>query len=146
MSVRENIASNLLSTISGISSPTTIKKATRQPFQLDELSDKQYPAIIVQTSEETREDQELGDGARTRIGTIDFAILGFVKGAESNIDTLRNQLITAIETSLESDITRSSNALDTEVISVETDEGTLFPIGGIRMVVRCTYEFQAGTP
>ena len=145
MSTRENIASNILSTISGISSPS-IKKATRQPFQLDELSDKQYPAVIVQTSEETREDQELGDGARTRIGTIDFAILGFVKGAESNIDTLRNQLITAIETSLESDITRSSNALDTEVISVETDEGTLFPIGGIRMVVRCTYEFQAGTP
>ena len=145
MSVRENIASNLLSTISGISSPS-IKKATRQPFELDELSDKQYPAVIVQTSEETREDQELGSGAKTRIGTIDFAILGFVKGAESNIDTLRNQLITAIETSLESDITRSSNALDTEVISVETDEGTLFPIGGIRMVVRCTYEFQAGTP
>ena len=146
MSVRENIASNLLSTISGISIPITIKKATRQPFELDELSDKQYPAVIVQTSEETREDSELGSSAKTRIGTIDFVILGFVKGAESNIDTLRNQLITAIETSLESDITRSSNALDTEVISVETDEGTLFPIGGIRMVVRCTYEFQAGTP
>ena len=145
MSVRENIASNLLSTISGISSPAIIK-ATRQPFQLDELSDKQYPAVIIQTSEEIREDQELGSGAKTRIGTIDFAILGFVKGAESNIDTLRNQLITAIETALESDITRSSNALDTEVTSVETDEGTLFPIGGIRMVVRCTYEFQAGTP
>tara|TARA_Y100000817_G_scaffold291757_1_gene263515 strand:- start:268 stop:705 length:438 start_codon:yes stop_codon:yes gene_type:complete len=145
MSVRENIASNLLSTISGISSPT-IKKATRQPFQLDELSDKQYPAVIVQTSEETREDIEMGTGAKTRSGTIDFAILGFVKGAEVNIDTKRNQLITAIETALESDITRNSNALDTEVISVETDEGTLFPIGGIRMVVRCTYEFQAGTP
>ena len=145
MSVRENIASNLLSTITGISSPA-IKKATRQPFILDELSDKQYPAVIVQTSEETREDQELGDGARTRIGTIDFVILGFVKGAEVNIDTKRNELITAIETALESDITRSSNALDTEVTSVETDEGTLFPIGGIRMVVRCTYEFQAGTP
>ena len=145
MSVRENIASNLLSTISGISSPT-IKKATRQPFQLDELSDKQYPAVIVQTSEETREDIEMGTGAKTRSGTIDFAILGFVKGAEVNIDTKRNQLITAIETALESDITRSSNALDTEVVSVETDEGTLFPIGGIRMVVRCTYEFQAGTP
>ena len=145
MSVRENIASNLLSTISSISSPA-IKKTTRQPFQLDELSDKQYPAVIVQTSEETREDSELGDGAKTRIGTIDFVILGFVKGAESNIDTARNTLITAIETALESDITRSSNALDTEVTSVETDEGTLFPIGGIRMVVRCMYEYQSGTP
>ncbi len=146
MSARENIASNLLSTISAISSPITIKKATRQPFDIDELSDKQYPAVIVQTSEETREDSELGSGAKTRIGTIDFVILGFVKGAESNIDTKRNELITAIETALESDITRSGNALDTEVTSVETDEGTLFPIGGIRMVVRCTYEFQAGTP
>ena len=145
MSVRENIASNLLSVISAISSPDIIK-ATRQPFQLDELSDKQYPAVIVQTSEETREDSELGDGAKTRIGTIDFVILGFVKGAESNIDTARNTLITAIETALESDITRSSNALDTEVTSVETDEGTLFPIGGIRMVVRCMYEYQAGSP
>jgi hypothetical protein len=146
MSVRENIASNLLSTISGISSPITIKKATRQPFILDELSEQQYPAVIVQTSEENRDDSELGSGAKTRIGTIDFVILGFVKGAESNIDTARNQLITAIETELESDITRSGNALDTEIVQVETDEGSLFPVGGIRMTIRCMYQYQAGTP
>jgi hypothetical protein len=145
MSTRENIASNIASTISGISSPS-IKKVTRQPFDLDELSDKQYPVVIVQTSEETREDVEIGSGAKTRQGTIDFVLSGFVKGAEANIDTLRNQLITAIETELESDITRSGNALDTEVISVETDEGTLFPIGGIRMTIRCIYTFESGTP
>jgi len=145
MSVRENIASNLLSVISNISSPDIIK-ATRQPFQLDELSDKQYPAVIVQTSEENRDDSELGSGAKTRIGTIDFVVLGFVKGAEANIDTKRNELITAIETAIETDITRSGNALDSEVIQVETDEGSLFPVGGIRMTIRCMYEYQAGTP
>ena len=145
MSVRENIASNLLSVISGISSPV-IKKVTRQPFILDELSEQQYPAVIVQTSEEVRDDVELGSGARTRTGTIDFVILGFVKGAEVNIDTKRNELITAIETELEIDITRDGNALDTEIVSVETDEGSLFPVGGIRMTVRCMYEYQAGTP
>ena len=145
MSVRENIASNLLSVISAISSPDIIK-ATRQPFLLDELSDKQYPAVIVQTSEENRDDSELGSGAKTRHGTIDFVILGFVKGAEANIDTKRNELITAIETALETDITRSGNALDTEVVQVETDEGSLFPVGGIRMTIRCMYEYQAGTP
>src|SRR5210317_1230684 len=123
MSVRENIASELLSTISAISSPA-IKKATRQPFILDEL----------------------GSGAKTRTGTIDFVILGFVKGAESNIDTKRNELITAIETAIETDITRNGNALDSEVIQVETDEGSLFPVGGIRMTIRCMYEYQAGTP
>jgi hypothetical protein len=145
MSTRENIASNIASTISGITSPS-IKKVTRQPFDIDELSDKQYPVVIVQTSEETREDVEIGSGAKRRQGTIDFVLSGFVKGAETNIDTKRNQLITAIETELESDITRGSNALDTEVISVETDEGTLFPIGGIRMTIRCIYTFESGTP
>ena len=145
MSVRENIASNIASTISGITSPS-IRKVTRQPFDIDELSDKQYPAVIIQTSEESREDVEMGSGAKPRQGTIDFVLSGFVKGAEVNIDTKRNQLITAIETALETDITRNSNALDTEVVSVETDEGTLFPIGGIRMTIRCTYVFQSGTP
>ena len=145
MSVREDIAANIHSVINSISSPD-VQLCTRQPFELEELSQQQYPAVIVQTSEENRDDSELGSGARTRHGTIDFVILGFVKGSESNIDTLRNQLITAIETALESDITRDSNALDTEIIQVETDEGTLFPVGGIRMTIRCMYQYQAGTP
>ena len=145
MSVREDIASNIHSVINSISSPD-IRLCTRQPFELEELSQAQYPAVVVQTSEENREDQELGSGAKTRTGTIDFIVLGFVKGANTNIDTLRNALITAIETALETDITRDSNALDTEVVQVETDEGTLFPVGGIRMVVRCMYQYQSGTP
>ena len=145
MSVRENIASNLKTVIDAISSPD-VKLCTRQPFELEELSQTQYPAVLIQTSEELREDAEIGSGARTRMGTIDFVVLGFVKGSNTNIDTLRNALITAIETALETDITRDSNALDTEVVQVETDEGTLFPVGGIRMVVRCMYQFNAGTP
>jgi len=145
MSIREDIASNLLTVISNISSPD-IKKATRQPFLLDELSMQQYPAVIVQTSEENREDSELGSGAKTRHGTIDFVILGFVKGAEANIDTARNALITAIESAIETDITRDGNALDSEVVQVETDEGSLFPVGGIKMTIRCMYEYQSGTP
>ena len=145
MSVREDIASNIHSVVNAISSPD-VKLCTRQPFELEELSQQQYPAVIVQTSEETREDAELGSGAKTRSGTIDFVILGFVKGTDTNIDTARNALITAIETALESDITRNNKALDTEITQVETDEGTLFPVGGIRMVVRCVYQFNAGTP
>jgi uncharacterized protein YycO len=72
---------------------------------------------------------------KTRHGNIDFLILGFVKGAESNIDTARNALITAIETAVETDITRNGNALDTMVISCETDEGSLFPVGGSRILL-----------
>lgn len=145
MSVRENIASNIVSTISGITSPA-IKKVSRQPFPLDELSQQQYPAILVQTIEETKEDQELGSGAKTRIANLEFGITGYIKTNEDNIDTARNNLASAIETELETDITRGSNALDTEVISIETDAGSLFPYGAIIMTVRVTYEHQAATP
>ena len=145
MSKREDIASHIASTISGISSPS-INKVTRQPFNLEELSQQQYPAVLVQTQEETKEDQELGEGAKTRICNLEFLITGYIKGSESNIDTARNTLATAIETQLESDITRNSKALDTEVISLETDAGTLFPYGAISMVVRVVYEHESATP
>ena len=145
MSKREDIASHIVSTILTISSPS-IKKCTRQPFPLEELAESQYPAVLVQTQEETKEDQELGDGAKTRIATLEFLITGYVKGAESNIDTARNNLASAIETQLESDITRNNKALDTEVVSLETDAGTLFPYGAISMVVRVIYEHDSATP
>ena len=145
MSVREDIASNLVTVISNISSPE-VKKVTRQPFELDELSQQQYPAVLIQTIEETKEDQELGSGAKTRISTLEFGITGFTKGSESNIDTARNDLASAIETAVETDITRSGNALDTEVISIETDAGSLFPYGAVLLTIRITYQHQSGTP
>jgi len=145
MSKREDIAGHIVSTIEAISSPS-IKKVTRQPFNLEDLAQAQYPAVLVQTQEETKEDQELGDGAKTRICTLEFLVTGYIKGSESNIDTARNTLATAIETQLESDITRNSKALDTEVISLETDAGTLFPYGAISMVVKVVYEHESATP
>jgi len=145
MSKREDIAGHIVSTIEAISSPS-IKKVTRQPFNLEDLAQAQYPAVLVQTQEETKEDQELGDGAKTRICTLEFLVTGYIKGSESNIDTARNTLATAIETQLESDITRNNKALDTEVISLETDAGTLFPYGAISMVVRVIYEHDSATP
>lgn len=144
MSTREDIAANIVTVLTAISSPITLKKITRQPFEPRDLSQQQYPCAWVESAEETREDISTGD--KTRQGTVDFVIMGFVQGAESNIDTARNQLITAIETALDLDRTRDSNALDTEVISIETDEGTIFPLGGIRMVARCIYTFTSGTP
>jgi hypothetical protein len=145
MSVRENIASNLVTTVQSVSSPS-IKKVSRQPFPLDELSQQQYPAVLIQTIEETKEDQELGSGAKTRIANLEFGITGYVKTNEDNIDTARNNLASAIETQLESDITRGGNALDTEVISIETDAGSLFPYGAVLMTIRVMYEHQSATP
>ena len=145
MSVREDIASNIVTVIDAISSPD-IRKVSRQPFPLEELSQQQYPAVLVQTIEETKEDSELGSGAKTRINVLEFGITGYVKTNDDNIDTARNDLASAIETALEADVTRNSNALDTEVLSIETDAGTLFPYGAILMTIRVMYEHQSATP
>jgi len=146
MSKREDIASNIVTAISTGSSPITIKKVTREPFNVDELSEQQYPACFVQSGNETRSDETMTSSTITRQATADFVIVGYVKGTTSNIDTKRNELISTIETRLNSDRTRSGNAKNTQVVEVSTDEGVLFPIGGIRMVVRVMYQYTSGTP
>ena len=59
MSVRESIASNIVTSLQGISTPN-VKKVTREPFDFDKLSNAQYPAILVRTANESREDASIG--------------------------------------------------------------------------------------
>jgi hypothetical protein len=146
MSKREDIASNIISVLTAVTSPITLKKVTREPFSVDELSEQQYPAIYIQSGNETRADVTMTSSTITRQSQADFVIVGFVKGTTSNIDTKRNELITTIETTLNNDRTRNGNAKNTLVVEVSTDEGVLFPIGGIRMVVRVIYHYTSGTP
>jgi len=146
MSKREDIASNIVTAISTGTSPITLKKVTREPFNVDELSEQQYPACFVQSGNEFRSDETMTSSTITRQATADYVIVGYVKGTPTNIDTKRNELITTIETRLNSDRTRGGYAKQTQVVEVSTDEGVLFPIGGIRMVVRVMYQYTSGTP
>ena len=146
MSEREDIASDIVTKLDAVSSPIEFKKITREPFDPEELSNAQFPACFVQTGDETREVSTLGDvGTGKRQGTIDFIIVGFVKGTTANIDTLRNQLIEVVEETLDDDISRAGNALNTQLVEANTDEGVIFPYGGVRIVVRVDYQYTRGT-
>jgi len=139
MSKRESIAANLVTTIDGISA---VQLVTREPFDFTKLSNAQFPAVIVQTSEENREDVTIGGSNIKRIGTIDYKLIGYIKGV--NIDTDRNALIESLEEALDADRTRGGYALDTQVITVETDEGSIAPVGGVLLTVRVSYNFTRG--
>ena len=146
MSKRESIAGDIITKLDAVSSPIEFKLIKREPFEPEELSQAQFPAAYIQTGDENREMLSLGDvGTGKRQGTIDFLIVGFVKGTDSNIDTLRNQLIEVVEETLDNDITRNGNALHTQIVEANTDEGVIFPYGGVRVVVRVLYEFVRGT-
>lgn len=146
MSIREDIAVNIVNTLDAVTSPIEFKKISRQQFDPeDDLADTQFPALYIATGDEVREDFALGDySAGKRSGTIDYVIVGYVKGTETNLDTKRNQFIEVVEETLDTDRTRGGNAKETKIIEVSSDEGTLFPLGGCRIVVRIFYEFIRG--
>jgi hypothetical protein len=145
MSKREDIASDIITKLDAVTSPIEFKKITREPFEVEELSDAQFPAMFVQSGDETREVASMGaSGSGAYRGTIDFLIVAFGKGTTTNIDTVRNQIIEVIEETLDNDITRNGNALDTQIIEASTDEGTIYPYGGVRVTVRVIYEFIRG--
>jgi len=141
MSIRESIAANLVTTLTNMTVPITLKKVTRDPFDYERLSNAQFPAAWVQSGDESREDISSGVTIR-RLGTITYRIVGFVKG--SSLDTARNEMVEAIEEVLDTDRTRGGFALDTQVVSVGTDEGTLEPVGGITMDVVVKYVYSKG--
>ena len=149
MSEREDIAAHIVTTLSAVSSPITFGKVSREPFELEELSQQQFPAVFISTADETREDITIKNSGISRTGKIDYRLFGFVTNGSAtttNIDTKRNELVTTVETALDSDRTRNGNALDTQIVSVETDEGSIFPYGGVIITIRCFYRFTSGTP
>jgi len=138
MSARENIAANIVSVLELMTNPM-LKKITRQPFDYERLSNAQFPAVWVQSAEETREDMTLSGN---RESTINYQIVGFVKGV--NIDTARNELIKGIENALDVDRTRGGYAKDTQIMLVDTDQGTTDPIGGITLTAQVRYQYMRG--
>lgn len=143
MSVRESIANNIVTTLQAITSPVAVKYVTREPFAFDKLSNAQFPAILVRSAGENREDSSLGGSITQRMATIDYELVCFVKG--SVIDTARNNIIEAVEEGLDVDRYRGANALDTQITNIEIDQGSIDPIGGVIITVRVLYQYTRGT-
>lgn len=135
-SYRENIAKDLVKTLRNIK---RVKFVTRDVFEPDEISDAQIPAVLVQSGSELKSDFAMG---YSREGTIEYIITGFVKG--KYLDTARNTLLDDIEEELYKDVSRGGYAIDTLVTEVNTDEGVLFPLGAIQIIVRIQYIHQKG--
>ena len=143
MSIREDIATNLVDTIKAIQTPVAVKYATREPFDFDKLSNAQFPAVLVRSSDEDREDSTVGGSMSQRMATINYQLICYVKG--QIVDTARNNIIEAVEEALDVDRTRGGHALDTQIVSIETDEGSIDPIGGVIITLRVLYQYQRGT-
>lgn len=141
MSIREDIVTDIVTTLKEIKD---LKPAlvTREPFDVEKLAITQFPAILINSTNEERTTETMSMGIRQ--GTIAYTIRGFVRGNE--IDKKRNDLIEAIEEALDADRNRgksSSIIQDTQVASIEIID-RLPPLGEVVLTVNVRYVFTRG--
>ena len=134
-SYREQIAKDVEKSIKAVK---LTKFVSRDMFEIDELSDAQFPAVLITTGSEIKTDIAMSE----RMGTIEYILTGFVKG--KYLDTARNKLCDELEQKLYEDVTRGGYASDTMVTEINTDEGVIFPLGAIQMIVRIEYIHPKG--
>lgn len=143
MSARENIAINIAEQLENMTNPAP-GKVSRVFFDVQKLAITQFPAILVVTSNEIREDISTD----LRQGTIQYELRCYVRGTE--IDTLRNEIVERVEETLEvsrdRDITLASTNIHnvtTRVSNVEVIEREL-PLGEVVIRVDVIYRYKKG--
>jgi hypothetical protein len=147
MSNRESIAQNIIEVL-GDMSPPRPAFISREPFDVDKLALSQFPAILVTTGNEDREDLAMG-GARR--GILQVVIRGVVrsdgrKGFVQSVDEKRNEMIERIEEALNTNRNRDLNAVraaTTHVTNIEIVDRTP-PLGEFALTAEVHYSFTQG--
>ena len=139
MSIREDIIENMVKVLRDMNDPKPIL-VSREPFDVEKLAITQFPALLVQSGAETRNDFSF----RSRQGVINYVIRAFVRGNE--LDRLKNEIIERIEETLELDRRRdTANAsMRTQVVSI-TPIDRLAPLGEVSITVAVEYRYDKGT-
>jgi hypothetical protein len=144
LSLREQVAINLVESLQVIDDPRVVL-VTRDPFDVEKLAITQFPALLVQQTNETRETITMGaQAAGQRRGVMEFEIRGFVRGVE--LDSRRNELIGAVEDALDLDRNRglrTSGVMDTQVRNIEIVP-RLQPLAEFIITVEVTYNYVRG--
>ena len=142
MSNREDIATNVLQVLQDMNPPRPVL-VTREPFDVEKLAITQFPAVLITTGSESREDNAMGGSRR---GVIEIQIRADGRSAQIiTVDQKRNELIERIEEALNTDRTRelTNKASTTRVRSIEVVDRTP-PLGEFLMNVDVRYSFTKG--
>jgi hypothetical protein len=146
MSVREDVITNVIDLL-GDMTPPKPAFVTREPFDLEKLSLRQFPALLITTGNELREDIAMSG---IREGTITVNITGYVRsdgreGIAMSVDEKRNNLIERIEETLNAQRNRevTHKAVRTQVREINVVERTP-PLGEFTMAVEVKYIFTKG--
>lgn len=139
MNVRESVIEDIVRVLKDMDDPKPVL-VTREPFDVEKLAITQFPAILVQSGEEIREDFSM----RGRVGNITYQIRCFVRGTE--LDKKKNEIIERVEETLELDRNRGTQNLSikTEIIEI-APVSRIEPLGEVLISARVQYKYTRGT-
>lgn len=140
MSLREDFAKNIVAVLKNMTDPKPVL-VTREPFDVEKIAITQFPAILVQTGSEVRQDISM---KISRQGLITYTIRVFVRGTE--LDTKINNIVESIEETLDEDRRRDTDRPDmtTRVISIQRVD-RLSPLAEVLITVEVRYRYNKGT-
>lgn len=140
-SKRELIAKNIEFELKQIDDPKPIL-VTREPIQVSELSDKQFPAIVIRTSGEEKQDITMSTSTNRRSGTITYELTCHTRRLP--VDTSINEFAEAIEEKLSVDRTRDGNCKIAQVTGIEVNTDTVTPYGEFTITYEAFYDYLRG--
>jgi hypothetical protein len=140
MSLREDFARNIVAVLKDMQDPKPAL-VTREPFDVEKIAITQFPAILITTGSEVRQDISM---QISRQGFISYEIRAFVRGTE--LDTKINDIVERIEETLDQDRRRDTGTASmlTRVSSIQRVT-RLAPLAEVIVNVDVRYKYQKGT-
>ena len=143
MSARENIAKNIETQLLTMTNPQP-GLVSRKFFDFTKIAITQFPAILITTNNETREDISMD----LRRANLVVTLRCFVRGNE--LDTLKNEIIERVDEQLETqrgrDIDLSANNIHnvtTRISAIEVIEREQ-PLAEVVITVNVIYTYKKG--
>ncbi len=143
MSARENIAENIEKQLQTMTNPQP-GLVSRKFFDFTKIAITQFPAILITTNNETREDISMD----LRRANLVVTLRCFVRGNE--LDTLKNEIIERVDEQLETqrgrDIDLSANNIHnvtTRISAIEVIEREQ-PLAEVVITVNVIYTYKKG--
>jgi len=143
MSARENVAINMVEQLTNMTDPAP-GLVSRKYFDVTKLAITQFPAILLITANETREDVSMD----LRQGVIQYQLRCYLRGTE--LDTLRNEIIERIEETLETQRGRNVSLNSGNIHNVTTRVSNIelvtreLPLAEVVVTVEVTYTYKKG--
>ena len=143
MSARENIAKNIVHQLENMTDPA-FALVIREKFDIQKLAITQFPAVLIITANEDREDISVSE----RQGLIQYQLRCYLRGTE--LDTARNNIVERIEETLELSRNRDITLLSTNVHNVTTLISGIevidreLPLGEVVVNVNVQYTYKKG--